>query len=443
MGALLARTDLAGRPRPAVRRAPRQVVRGRRRVLTAAAAAGVRAPGGGHQRDGLRRAAGQRGAAAGGRARCARCRTTASSATCWRSSRLAAAPAQATPACRSRWSARPRWSAPASTPCSPGTSRRRGCWRSSGCAPGLAVLPRRRPGLGAVVGRRRAGPRAGRHGRLRRLAGAGARSSGSGHAAVELRAALAFGTAERLHRVGVLPAPASDLPYVVHPWVVPSRRAARGGLGARRTTTRPAWACCSTQVRGPPRAWRRRRVDRRDAALGAAGAAVALVGTAALVRRRRRKRRRSMNDRRRTNGPVGARSSWSTCARTPCRSTRCSRRCATRAAGGTRVHRRGPRQDDGAAVDGLGLHGAPEASDDLRAVAAGGRRRRTPSSRSPPSTGSATSRSATSRSSSRCAPAPRRGVRACRELIDKLKATVPIWKHQLFSDGADEWVGLP
>ena len=32
---------------------------------------------------------------------------------------------------------------------------------------------------------------------------------------------------------------------------------------------------------------------------------------------------------------------------------------------------------------------------------------------------------------------------ACRELIDELKARVPIWKHQLFSDGSDEWVGLP
>jgi molybdopterin synthase catalytic subunit len=32
---------------------------------------------------------------------------------------------------------------------------------------------------------------------------------------------------------------------------------------------------------------------------------------------------------------------------------------------------------------------------------------------------------------------------ACRELIDELKARVPIWKHQLFTDGGDEWVGLP
>jgi molybdopterin synthase catalytic subunit len=32
---------------------------------------------------------------------------------------------------------------------------------------------------------------------------------------------------------------------------------------------------------------------------------------------------------------------------------------------------------------------------------------------------------------------------ASRALIDELKATVPIWKHQLFSDGSEEWVGTP
>lgn len=32
---------------------------------------------------------------------------------------------------------------------------------------------------------------------------------------------------------------------------------------------------------------------------------------------------------------------------------------------------------------------------------------------------------------------------ACRRLIDDLKAEVPIWKHQLFDDGSDEWVGTP
>lgn len=32
---------------------------------------------------------------------------------------------------------------------------------------------------------------------------------------------------------------------------------------------------------------------------------------------------------------------------------------------------------------------------------------------------------------------------ASRVLIDELKATVPIWKHQLFADGTEEWVGTP
>lgn len=32
---------------------------------------------------------------------------------------------------------------------------------------------------------------------------------------------------------------------------------------------------------------------------------------------------------------------------------------------------------------------------------------------------------------------------ACRRLIDDLKASVPIWKHQMFSDGDAEWVGTP
>ena len=32
---------------------------------------------------------------------------------------------------------------------------------------------------------------------------------------------------------------------------------------------------------------------------------------------------------------------------------------------------------------------------------------------------------------------------ASRALIDELKAEVPIWKHQRFTDGSDEWVGSP
>ena len=31
---------------------------------------------------------------------------------------------------------------------------------------------------------------------------------------------------------------------------------------------------------------------------------------------------------------------------------------------------------------------------------------------------------------------------ACRRLVDDLKREVPIWKHQTFADGTDEWVGV-
>jgi molybdopterin synthase catalytic subunit len=31
----------------------------------------------------------------------------------------------------------------------------------------------------------------------------------------------------------------------------------------------------------------------------------------------------------------------------------------------------------------------------------------------------------------------------CRDLIDVVKAAVPVWKHQMFEDGSDEWVGTP
>ena len=43
------------------------------------------------------------------------------------------------------------------------------------------------------------------------------------------------------------------------------------------------------------------------------------------------------------------------------------------------------------------------------------------------------------------ASAPHRGeaFAAARDLIDTLKAEVPIWKHQGFADGSTEWVGLP
>jgi UDP-glucose 4-epimerase len=110
----------------------------------------------------------------------------------------------------------------------------------------------------------------------------------TGLATVTLPAATAFGAAERLHKVGVLPSPASDLAYVVHPWTVTARRLRDAGW-------EPAWSsaeCVDVLIEGVRgrTALVGRRVGGRDAAaLGAAGAAVALLGTAAIWRQARRR----------------------------------------------------------------------------------------------------------------------------------------------------------
>jgi nucleoside-diphosphate-sugar epimerase len=107
---------------------------------------------------------------------------------------------------------------------------------------------------------------------------------------LELPSGLAFATAERLHRVGMLPMPPGDLALVVHPWVVSSERLRGAGWQPRHTNAE----CVRTLLEeGAGRhAVAGRRLDRRDAALGAAGAAVALVATAALVRQARSRRSR-------------------------------------------------------------------------------------------------------------------------------------------------------
>jgi molybdopterin synthase catalytic subunit len=32
---------------------------------------------------------------------------------------------------------------------------------------------------------------------------------------------------------------------------------------------------------------------------------------------------------------------------------------------------------------------------------------------------------------------------ACARLVDEVKARLPVWKHQIFADGTDEWVNAP
>lgn len=110
----------------------------------------------------------------------------------------------------------------------------------------------------------------------------------TGLATVSLPAATAFGAAERLHRVGVLPSPASDMAFVVHPWTVTAR-------GLRAAGWTPTWSSAECVdvlmdgVRGRIAVGGRRMGGRDAAALGAAGAAVALLGTAAIWRQARRR----------------------------------------------------------------------------------------------------------------------------------------------------------
>lgn len=108
----------------------------------------------------------------------------------------------------------------------------------------------------------------------------------SGMRRIELSEAAALRTAQQLHRVGVLPTPASELAYVLHPWAVSSATlVAHGWHPAYDNET--CLGVLLEEIKGR-HALAARRVDRKDAALGAASAAVALVGTAALLRRARR-----------------------------------------------------------------------------------------------------------------------------------------------------------
>jgi nucleoside-diphosphate-sugar epimerase len=109
----------------------------------------------------------------------------------------------------------------------------------------------------------------------------------SGMRRVELSESVALGTAQRLHRVGILPSPATDLAYAVYPWAVSSATLGVAGWQAAYDNE-TCLGVLLESIRGH-HAVAARRLDRKDAALGAASAAVALVGTAAMMRRHRRK----------------------------------------------------------------------------------------------------------------------------------------------------------
>lgn len=119
----------------------------------------------------------------------------------------------------------------------------------------------------------------------------------SGLRSVELPARLAQATAERLARLGLLPTPAGDLAYVVHPWAVSSERLRAAGWRPVRSNEE----CLAVLLEGVAERRSGRRGPAggprlpREAALGAAGAAgaaVAVVATAAVLRQARARRGR-------------------------------------------------------------------------------------------------------------------------------------------------------
>jgi nucleoside-diphosphate-sugar epimerase len=113
----------------------------------------------------------------------------------------------------------------------------------------------------------------------------------SGMRSITVPSSMAFATAERLQRVGVLPAPASELHFLFHPCVVGSQQLKAAGwepqwdnAGALRAHVD---ALGDRAGRGALA-----RVQRSDATRAAAGATVAVVGALAIARARAARRRR-------------------------------------------------------------------------------------------------------------------------------------------------------
>ncbi|MBO4269869.1 NAD-dependent epimerase/dehydratase family protein [Microbispora triticiradicis] len=111
----------------------------------------------------------------------------------------------------------------------------------------------------------------------------------SGLKRFELPAGVTFGTAQRLHRLGITPTAATDLHYVVYPWVV-------DGVALREAGWKPAWSNEAAlrellELVEGRHAVVGRRLSGKEATITAAGATVAVIGTAAIVRAARRKRR--------------------------------------------------------------------------------------------------------------------------------------------------------
>jgi nucleoside-diphosphate-sugar epimerase len=111
----------------------------------------------------------------------------------------------------------------------------------------------------------------------------------SGLRSVVLPHTVARVSAQRLHRIGAISSPASDLDYLMHPWVVGAQQLRATGWSARWSNEA---ALADHIARLGDRVGRGLVVvDRKDATRAATGATIALVGSLVLARAARSSRR--------------------------------------------------------------------------------------------------------------------------------------------------------
>ena len=110
----------------------------------------------------------------------------------------------------------------------------------------------------------------------------------SGLRQLDLPAGPTFATAQRLHRIGITPAPVNDLQYLVYPWVVDCATLRAAGWRPRYDNEAVLRLILAQRAghRGS-----HLRIPRKEATITAAGATVAVIGTAAIVRAARRRKR--------------------------------------------------------------------------------------------------------------------------------------------------------
>lgn len=115
----------------------------------------------------------------------------------------------------------------------------------------------------------------------------------TGKGRVELSSSFVFGTAGRLSRMGLTPAPVGEVAFAAYPWVVSAGRLSQAGWQAEYSND-DALAALIDEASARQAAGQRRFGKREAAAtISAAGATVAILGTAVVVRKARKKKRGS------------------------------------------------------------------------------------------------------------------------------------------------------